>query len=176
MNQQPQAPNAAPPVHHGTYTVEHPEKGHFTLKLYRPKTGRYAGQDMIGLLVGPDNETGFRSVAFWNADRLCASVFKAHRCERNRQRRHLIDGYNWGDDWSAVERKIAIWTDLVVRGFEFTETGPTRKTDDAGRGTSYWSQAGYVLLLEGRCYVCGRKLTDPTSIRLGIGPKCGGRS
>lgn len=30
-------------------------------------------------------------------------------------------------------------------------------------------------LQEGRCRQCGKVLTDPESIRLGIGPKCGGR-
>lgn len=35
--------------------------------------------------------------------------------------------------------------------------------------------AGKTYALEsGNCYVCGRTLTDPTSIRLGIGPVCRG--
>jgi len=33
----------------------------------------------------------------------------------------------------------------------------------------------YEVLVSGRCYVCNRKLTDPDSIKTGIGPICGGR-
>lgn len=36
-------------------------------------------------------------------------------------------------------------------------------------------RAGYTLLVEGRCIRCNRKLSDPTSIRTGIGPVCAGR-
>ncbi len=31
---------------------------------------------------------------------------------------------------------------------------------------------GYAIQHEGRCCCCGKKLTDPESIRLGIGPEC----
>jgi hypothetical protein len=34
---------------------------------------------------------------------------------------------------------------------------------------------GYSIQHEGRCCRCGRLLTDPTSIELGIGPECGKR-
>lgn len=33
------------------------------------------------------------------------------------------------------------------------------------------AQKGYAMA-SGNCYICGRLLTDPTSIELGIGPKC----
>lgn len=38
---------------------------------------------------------------------------------------------------------------------------------------TFWS---YMEVMHtGRCCACGRELTDPESIRLGIGPQCGGR-
>lgn len=40
---------------------------------------------------------------------------------------------------------------------------------------SRFYKLGYRLLLEGRCVVCNRKLTEPTSILTGIGPICAGR-
>ena len=40
--------------------------------------------------------------------------------------------------------------------------------DDAAK----WTAKGATLLAEGRCMVCGRALTRPDSIRLGIGPVC----
>lgn len=37
---------------------------------------------------------------------------------------------------------------------------------------SPYHKRGYVILESGRCYVCGRTLTTPESIELGIGPEC----
>jgi hypothetical protein len=39
---------------------------------------------------------------------------------------------------------------------------------------SAWHEK-YTILTEGRCCRCNRKLTEPTSIRTGIGPVCAGR-
>ena len=41
---------------------------------------------------------------------------------------------------------------------------------------SPWAARGYALLEEGRCVRCGRVLTEPESLRTGIGPVCAGRS
>ncbi len=148
-------------VHNGTYTVSHPERGHFTLKLYTvTDNGDLRGKRILSLLVGPDNVTNYRGVAFWDDAHRTANIWK-----RFRGREHIIlDGRHWaggagGDGLSSQQKKIAIWADLVNRG-----------------GDGYWGQVGYEVLLEGRCVVCNRKLTDPDSIQLGIGPVCGGRS
>lgn len=46
----------------------------------------------------------------------------------------------------------------------------------ATRGAeSRWNKKGYELLVEGRCLRCNRKLTDPISIKTGIGPVCAER-
>lgn len=37
---------------------------------------------------------------------------------------------------------------------------------------SRWAAKGYRILIEGHCVRCGRVLTDPTSIKTGIGPVC----
>lgn len=65
--------------------------------------------------------------------------------------------------------------------------------DSPQESIKYWDQAQFVLrecirvLSEkhyplklhffhtGHCSICGRELKDATSVRLGIGPKCGGR-
>lgn len=160
------APQAQPPnVHNGTYTVEHPQNGHFTLKLYTAQNGNLAGKRILAMLVGPDNETNYRGVAFWNESPNVggpvAHVWKRFRGPRS----HLpIDGYHWqSEGWSSIEQKLAIWSDLALRG-------------DSEDRHGYWFGSGYRLLLEGRCVVCNRKLTDPESIRTGIGPVCGGRA
>lgn len=41
---------------------------------------------------------------------------------------------------------------------------------------SFYYKKGYRLLIEKRCRVCNRVLTNPTSIREGIGPECAGRN
>lgn len=191
----------APNVQNGTYTVDHPERGHYTLKLHTAQKGGLAGKRIISLLTGPDNENNYSGVAFWNDENREASVWK-----RFMGREWVrLDGKHWavGSDangfaldapgMSSTQKKIAIWVDLVNRGYAYTESGiealPTWETCDehefrkgqlfvngARHGNSFWIGEGYTLLLEGRCLFCNRRLTDPESIRLGSGPKCGGRA
>lgn len=40
-----------------------------------------------------------------------------------------------------------------------------------GQNSPYYVM-GYRLLIEGKCLVCNRKLTEPESITTGIGPEC----
>ncbi len=148
----------APNVQNGTYTVDSP-RGHFTVKLYTVQKDNLAGNRILALLVGPDNESDYRGVAFWDDAKKRAHVWKRFGSP---DRTEPIDGYHWGDRWSSVEQKLAIWADLALRGSEEERHG-------------HWYGNGYRLLMEGRCVVCNRKLTDPESIRLGIGPTCAGR-
>jgi len=182
----------APRLHNGAYTIAHPTHGHFTVKLYTAKKGDLAGKRIVALLQGPSNETDWKGVAFWNEEpRPYAAVWKRF-CSMDRDPREFpIDGSHWGEKWSRVEQKLAIWTDLALRGYAFGadglellptwETGGEQKIEhrdeglfvnDVRRGSSYWIGDGYTLLLEGRCVRCNRKLTHPESIRLGIGPEC----
>lgn len=175
-------------VHNGTYTVAHPAQGHFTLKVYTVRKGDLEGKRIIALLVGPDNTSDYKGVAFWNDDRQVVNVWRRHRGPDSRE---PIDGYHWQKKgWSSVEQKLAIWSDLAIRGDGTGEAGssPTPaevstndpETVERLRGDrprkGFWAGEGYTLLVEGRCVVCNKKLTDPESIRTGIGPVCGGRS
>lgn len=48
--------------------------------------------------------------------------------------------------------------------------------DIATRGReSNFFKAGYRLMIEARCVKCGRLLTEPESLKTGIGPRCAGR-
>lgn len=149
---------AAPNVHNGTYTVSHPTQGHFTIKLWTGQKGDFTGKRILSLLTGPNNETDFKGVAFWNDERKIAHVWRRFKGARSS---FPIDGYHWQKDggWSAYEQKLAIWCCLAVRG-----------------SSSYWRAEGYSLLLESRCCICNRKLTHPESIEAGIGPECARRS
>lgn len=164
---------SAPKVHNGTYTVDHPDRGHFTVKLYTAQDGSLAGNRLLALLVGPDNVSDYKPVAFWDDAAHTVRVWRRFGSDRD-PATHPIDGYNWSPRWSPVEQKLAIWCDLATRGYAPSSQGLTAKPD--GERGSYWHAEGYRMLLEGRCSVCNRPLTDPDSIRLGIGPTCGGRA
>lgn len=148
-------------VHNGTYTVQHEKHGHFTVKLYTKTNGELQGRRILALLVGPDNRTDYRGVAFWDDDAKRAHVWKRFKGPDS----HFpIDGNHWQKrGWSAIEQKLAIWSDLALRG-----------TTEERHG--FWYGEGYRLLLEGRCVRCNRKLTHPESIRTGIGPECANRT
>lgn len=168
-----------PNVHNGTWTVDSP-RGHFTIELKTacPKS-KLAGKRIISMLVGPNNRTDFRGVAFWDDVKQAAIVWRAHRGPGSSG---YVDAMHWTPSkpksdnpfattkvdldphhahptFSKVEQQLSIWCDLVVRG-------------DAG----FWHAEGYSVLVAGMCVVCNRKLTDPESIRTGIGPVCAGRS
>ena len=55
----------------------------------------------------------------------------------------------------------------VVRCFEWVWNVLSKKSQKALDRIEFWH--------EGRCAVCGRKLTVPESIKSGIGPVCEGR-
>jgi hypothetical protein len=155
---------APPNVHNGTFTVSHQERGHFTLKLHTAKTGALAGKRILSLLVGPDNVNNYKGVAFWNDEKQTVHVWRRHRGPDSRL---PINGFTWQQKgWSTVETKLAVWADLVIRG--------EGRGGDGRKG--YWGGEGYAVALAGHCVICNRKLTDPESIRLGIGPVCGNRS
>jgi hypothetical protein len=151
---------AAPAVHNGTYTVSHPERGHFTIKLYTGTKGQWLGRRILSMLIGPNNELNYQGVAFWNDARKVATVWSRFRGPESRM---AIDGYQWqGVGWSAIEQKLAIWCDLATRGTAEDRHG-------------HWYTHGYRLLVESRCCVCNKKLTHPESITSGIGPECAKR-
>lgn len=172
-----QLPDTAPNVQNGTYTVDHPKQGHFTIKLHTAQQGSLAGKRILSLLTGPDNTSAYTGVAFWNDADKVAHVWRRHKGSGSRMR---VDGYNWQPEgWSQIEQKLAIWCDLATRGW-FDEDGvwigAEPGCDDEGPKRSFWATHGYTLLREGRCVKCNHKLTAPESIATGIGPKCGGRS
>lgn len=147
----------APNVHNGTYTVASKVRGHFTVKLWTAQKGDLAGRRMLSILTGPDNETAFTGIAFWDDGKRLVTVWRRYRGPESSM---PIDGFHWQPKgWSAYEQKLAIWADLAVRG-----ATPERH--------GFWHGEGYTMELEGRCCRCNRKLTHPESIEMGLGPEC----
>lgn len=179
----------------GVYTVSHPTRGHFTVKLHtvRDPSSELAGRRIFSMLVGPNNTTDYKGVAFWNERDRVANVWRRFRGTNNRavsapppivrapaprsaqdlfppaehDEPHAaadvegssLSGWTWNSEgWSTVEQKLTILLCLALRGDH-----------------SYWRAEGYKLLVEGRCYVCNKRLTTPESIETGIGPVCARR-
>ncbi len=164
----------APILHGGTYTVAHPKHGHFTVKVHTAKGGELEGRRIISLLVGPDNTSDYRGVAFWNENERDqdgkpwpqARIWSRFRGPDS----HLpLDGYHYQykGGWSAHEQKVAIFLDLALRKLH--------QEDLEERVHSHFAGEGYTILRESRCSVCNRKLTHPASIALGLGPECAHR-
>jgi len=90
----------------------------------------------------------------------------------------LLTGPDNGHDYTgfafADEGGVHVWAKYRAREFEADTVYQTyaRMLADPER----WKARGCVYLFEGRCRVCNRALTDPESIRSGIGPVCAGRS
>lgn len=145
------APLRVPPrLANGTYTVQHPEKGHFTIRLQTARGGALAGKRILSLLTGPNNDADYTGVAFWDDERGRAVVWSKFRGGDS----FPLDGYHWGARWSATEKKIAVFLDLALR-----ERG-------------YFRGEGATLEESRTCLVCNRTLTTPESIERGIGPEC----
>jgi len=167
--------SGAPALHNGTYTIAHPKHGHFTVKVHTAREGALAGRRIVSLLVGPDNTSDYRGVAFWNDDARHpdgsrwphAAIWSRFRGPDSKL---PLDGYHYQykGGWSLYEQKVAIFVDLALRKLALEDAGE--------RAHSHFAGEGYTILRESRCVSCNRKLTHPESIRLGIGPECAGRS
>lgn len=166
--------DGAPLVHNGTYTVSNEERGHYTVKLYTQIKGQLAGKRILSL-PDPKNPQRFESVAFWDDANHRANVWRRFRGPDST---FPVDGFHWQKTgWSTVEQRLEIWCDLATRGDGSgppVEGYPCEGQSLPLRG--HWAGHGYRLLLEGRCVICNRPLTDPESIRAGIGPTCAART
>lgn len=74
----------------------------------------------------------------------------------------------------ADEDGVHVWSSKCGKGLweQYAEILWSLALDGA---FSPWAERGYRLLVEGRCIVCNRVLTEPISIKNGIGPICAGR-
>ena len=157
---------AAPALHNGTYTVSWTDsKGkprHYTVKVHTARKGKLAGERIISLLTGPDNESSYQGVAFWNDATISARVWSRYR-SAFAPMPSRIDGTTWPDEFNSIERKIAVFLGIELK---------TPATDDAH---GHWIGRGFRIAYATNCVVCNRLLTTPESIAAGIGPSCTSR-
>lgn len=105
---------SAPVLHNGTYTVSHAERGHFTAKVHTAAGGELKGKRIISVLVGPDNQSDYTGVAFWDDEKRRAIVWKRWR---GTQSNGQLDGRSFQSPaWSPYEAKLAVLIHLALYG------------------------------------------------------------
>lgn len=132
----------------GTITVQNIATGeHRTFKVRtQPEDADFApGKRCIALLTGTDNESNYTGFGFVG-DTGWVSVYKRKRGEPN---------------LPSVWEKYAFMLEVLV----------SRVRRDGLAGIE---RGAYDVQESRSCIKCNRKLTDPVSIRLGIGPVCRG--
>jgi len=136
----------------GTYTIQNlssEEHRTFSIKT-QPDGSRFApGKRVVALLTGPNNESDYQGFGFLNDDGI--AVWKSKRGQGK---------------LSAFDHYARI-LHLAVTSIHGDDEEVQGKIDYAGRT--------YEVRLSKTCRVCNRKLTDPTSIRNGIGKTCSER-
>jgi len=136
-------------IYNGEYTITNAKGEHKTLKVKRQKDdARFApGERIVQLLTGSDNEFNYTGFGFVKAD----GKINVWRKKQGRMMNYLAVLLTAA--FAAIE---ASDSETVEVPFEF-------------------SGHSYTVLLSKRCLRCNRKLTNPESIRLGIGPECAGK-
>jgi hypothetical protein len=71
---------------------------------------------------------------------------------------------------------IHVWPSKRLRSRLWDEYADLLWTLALDGAFSPWVEKGYKIHIEGHCLRCGRVLTDPISIKTGVGPYCGGRA
>lgn len=139
----------------GFWTIQSSKSGeHRTFRIRTiPKDSKFApGERVVGLLVGPDNTSNYKDFGFVTPEGI--NVWR-----RFQKDGAAADGVVYcGGRLSAFEFYGRVLWGLLVENDE-----------------SPWSKQGYSVEGSGTCVKCGRVLTEPESIALGIGPHCRSR-
>jgi hypothetical protein len=135
-----------------TFTVKNSQNGNrFTFKINRPKTGDIKNKNdrrnalrFISVMTGPDNETNYK---YFGTIKILNDID--------------FDG-NQDFEYTFSQKAKISKESQSVKVFEWF---------------MHWLRRGKLpefieIWNSGNCCKCGRKLTDPLSIELSIGPEC----
>lgn len=136
----------------GTFTIASPSGEHRTLRIRRRRSGDLKGKRVLGLLTGPQNTSDYTEFAFVEND----WVFVWGKFRGRTGGRHQLGRYDEHGEWSTFSRVAAGLLDLL------SKDGVLRKK-------------GFTLAESRVCGRCGRALTTPESIAIGLGPECATR-
>lgn len=139
----------------GTFTLEG-SGFHLTFSVKTSRKGFFEGKRIISIMVGNDNESDFLGVANLEQDGSLKVWRKAEGCRKNPATGLLLT-------LKQVESVIRLIMDHgkvgAVNGAEIM-----KRFENNGRN--------YELMTSVRCCRCNRKLTNPESVKMGIGPEC----
>lgn len=139
-----------PAIFNGYLTLHNRKTGeHRTFRIRtQKKNARFApGKRVISLLTGPDNTSHYQQFGFVDEHGI-----------------HVWDKLKGEKVWhrkTCYRKSKYEWFAIMLWGV-------------ATDSSSNWAR-DYELLIEGRCIICNRLLTEPTSIKSGVGPVCAGR-
>jgi hypothetical protein len=147
---------------HAIFTVENSNGSHYTFQISRAK--KEDSPLFVSMLTGPDNVFNYTYLGLWdeqfNMLRLTKKSFL--KISGGQFKGQWVNLLNW-EICLTVEReshlvipkalKVLLWAIYMMKN------GKTLPE-------------GYSVLHAGKCMRCGRRLTDPTSIRTALGPEC----
>ena len=151
-------------VGNGTFTLEN-GVFHLTFKISTAKTGTFAGQRIVSLLTGNDNENDYTGFGILSKD---GQSFRSWgETLRSGQRRI------WKKNPASPTQLLTVkqLTNCVHRIMAHGNFGQVGKESKARVDFSE-NDKPYTLWISTRCICCNRPLTNPESVERGIGPEC----
>jgi hypothetical protein len=131
------------------FTVDNGKGTHYTYKVTR-KEDKGKVFYFVNLLTGPDNTSNYTYMGMlvddhlWNRQAIQKNLPSRVYCKMTKASKYNTD---------SKPVKVFNWAmDVVMKHNELPQ--------------------GYSILHDGRCARCGRTLTDPESIKTGLGPVC----
>lgn len=151
-------------IFNGTFTIISPRGGHKTFRIESildSKSSFFSGKRVIAIMDGRNNETDYKKFGFvdnqgirvWNRyDLANMSLFDQRKFEVEDQ---LSGDFEFLQD---LRKNAVLYAKMVWQ----LSTNPDNQ----------FVKLGYKLELSGECVFCGKTLTNPKSMRTGIGPEC----
>jgi hypothetical protein len=132
---------------------------HLTFEVKTSKKGFFEGKRIVSIMVGSDNESDFLGIANLEPDGSLRVWRKAEGCRKNPATGQLL-----------TFRQCEAVIKLIL---EHGKVGAINGESITKRFSI--NERSYELLASVRCIRCNRKLTNPDSVVLGIGPECAGK-
>ena len=134
-------------IFNGSHTFVSPTGQHRTVDIRTAgERSKLKGKRVIALLTGPDNTSDFTGFGFVEGERII--VWRSKR----------------GTDGPSAYEKLATLIEQII----------AREQGHPVENEPEWVPQ-FEHLVEGRCIRCNRKLTNPESVKSGIGPECASR-
>jgi len=130
-------------IPNGKFTISSARSGqHRTFRIRTAKGGQAKGARFVDLLTGPDNQTNYKAFAIVSDNWQHIYVFKTMRADKGQKPTEF--------------ESFACMLECML----------------TGKAIEHYEELGYTISGSRKCARCGRELTEPESIRIGLGPEC----